>query len=88
MDMHQTHCDCSFSTSGHLGLLPLATAKDECWLSLSHPLYIKPTQEAESAERIELHFATMGKKKSSCLHCHSFWKQLASVEVILHTISY
>lgn len=62
MDMHQTHCDCSFSTSGHLGLLPLATAKDECWLSLSHPLYIKPTQEAESAERIELHFATMGKK--------------------------
>lgn len=37
-------------------------ANDERWLSLSHTLYIKPTQEAESAERIELHFATMGKK--------------------------
>lgn len=62
MEMHQTHCDCSFSTSGQLGLLPLAKANNERCSHSPILVYIKHIQEAESAERIELHFATMGKK--------------------------
>jgi len=50
---------------------------NELWLSLSLILhYIKHVQKAESAERIKLHFATIGEKNPSCLHGCSFGSSL------------